>query len=121
MRDLQIMKAVKIIVVIVGMIAVLLVAALPALAADEWKPIDPAHLAMKAPVVEKDADAEVVLWEMRIEKESDRATISHYVRVKIFSERGRDSQGTVEIPYYNGVKIKDVAGRTIKADGQIVD
>src|SRR5258706_386901 len=31
--------------------------------ADDWKPIDPAHLAMKGPAVEKDADAEVIFWE----------------------------------------------------------
>ncbi len=34
--------------------------AAPALSADDWKPIDPAHLAMKTPMVEKDADAEAI-------------------------------------------------------------
>ncbi len=90
------------------------------LAGDEWKPIDPAQLALKAPTVEKDADAEALFWEMRVEKSEDKAVISHYVRIKIFTDRGREQQSTVELPYYKGLKIKDVAGRTIKADGQIV-
>ena len=89
-------------------------------AGDEWKPIDPAHLALKTPTVEKDADAEALLWEMRVEKSEDKAVISHYLRLKIFTDRGREQQSTVEIPYFKGIKIKDVAGRTIKADGQIV-
>ncbi len=87
---------------------------------DEWKPIDPAHLALKTPTVEKDADAEALLWEMRVEKSENKALISHYVRLKIFTDRGREQQSTVEIPYFKGIKVKDVAGRTIKADGQIV-
>jgi hypothetical protein len=89
-------------------------------AADEWKPVDPAQLALKTPTVEKDADAEALFWEMRIEKGEEKAVISHYVRIKIFTDRGREQQSTIELPYYKSVKIKDVAGRTIKADGQIV-
>ncbi|HEX4951686.1 MAG TPA: DUF3857 and transglutaminase domain-containing protein [Blastocatellia bacterium] len=91
-----------------------------ALANDEWKPLDPAQLAQKTSVVEKDADAEALLWEMRVEKSEEKATISHYVRLKIFTDRGREQQSTVEIPYYKGLKIKDVFARTIKANGQIV-
>jgi hypothetical protein len=95
----------------------------PALAQarDEWKPVEPAHLALAALKVEKDAGAEALLWEMRVEKEVERALVSHYLRIKVFNERGRESQSTVEIPYFKGVKIRDVAGRTIKADGQTVE
>ncbi len=28
----------------------------------DWKPIDPAELALKTPTVEKDADAEALFW-----------------------------------------------------------
>ncbi|MFN7926919.1 MAG: DUF3857 and transglutaminase domain-containing protein [Blastocatellia bacterium] len=92
----------------------------PTFAGEEWKSIAPTHLAQQASTVEKDADAEALSWDIRVEKSEDKATISHSLRIKIFTDRGREQQSTVEIPYYKGVKIKDVAGRTIKADGQIV-
>lgn len=100
----------------------LILAAAPTLAgSDEWKPVDPAHLALKAPMVEKDADAEVLLWEVNVEKKLEAAVLAHYLRIKIFSERGRDSHSKVELLFLNGSKIKDVAGRTIKPDGTIID
>ncbi|HEX6182885.1 MAG TPA: DUF3857 domain-containing protein, partial [Pyrinomonadaceae bacterium] len=106
-------------------------AAAPASAAfgPDWKPIDPSHLAMKAPVVEKDADAEVIFWEVRVADEMNgsvpRTVLTHYVRIKIFTERGRESQSRVDIlaPKIFGreIKINDIAGRTIKPDGSIVE
>jgi hypothetical protein len=95
----------------------------------DWKPIDPAQLALTAPVVEKDADAEVLFWEVRVSYEDsggDPGTIlNHYVRIKIFNERGRESQSKIDIfaPKFRGreFKIKDIAARTIKPDGTIVE
>ena len=46
--------------------------------------------------------------------------MSHYVRIKIFTERGKEN-ATVEIPRFGKRSIGDVAGRTIKADGTIVE
>src|SRR5262249_9696924 len=43
------------------------------------------------------------------------------VRIKIFTERGRDQYSKVDIPYSGKIKIKDVAARTIKPDGTIVE
>jgi len=92
---------------------------------DDWRPIDPADLALKASVVEKDADAEAIFWEIRVADELDggsaRKVLNHYIRIKIFTERGRESQSRVDIPYLNGASIKDVAARTIKPDGSIVE
>ena len=34
---------------------------------DKWKPIDPSDLALKEPKVEKDADAEALFWEVRVD------------------------------------------------------
>lgn len=106
-------------------------AASPALAGSEndWKPIDPAQLASTAPTVEKEADAEVLFWEVRVSYErsgGDPGTIlNHYVRIKIFNERGRESQSKIDIfaPKIRGreFKIKDIAARTIKPDGTIVE
>lgn len=88
----------------------------------QWKPVDPAHLAMKAPVVEKDADAEALLWEIYVNDSSDTTTdFTHFLRIKVFTDRGKESQSKIDIPYFNGVSITDIAGRTIKPDGTIVE
>jgi len=94
-------------------------------AGDEWKPIDPAHLALKSPTVEKDADAEGLFWEVRIDDNPEGDLIfDHYLRVKVFTERGRESQSKIDLIFgkmYGGeIKIKDIAARTIKPDGSIV-
>ncbi len=98
-----------------------LLASVPALAGDEWRPIDPAHLALKAPVVESDADAEVIFWDVQVDFSVDKTVFANYVRIKIFTERGKELMGKVELPYSSRNKIEDVAGRTIKADGAIVE
>jgi len=93
---------------------------------DDWKPIDPAHLALKNATVEKDADAEALFWEVRIDDNPEGDLIfNHYIRVKVFTERGRESQSKIDLPFgnlYGGeVQIKDIAARTIKPDGSIVE
>jgi hypothetical protein len=89
--------------------------------AQAWKPMDPAHLALKAPVVEKDADAEALLWEVYVNDASANTEYIHLLRVKIFSERGKESQSKIDIPYFNRTSIKDIAGRTIKPDGSVIE
>ncbi|MDQ1522550.1 MAG: hypothetical protein QOE47_474, partial [Pyrinomonadaceae bacterium] len=85
----------------------------------DWRPIDPAHLALKAPVVEKDADAEAIFWEVRVDDAEMDLIFTNYIRIKIFTERGRESQSKIDIiPFRPNARIKDVAGRTIKPDGQ---
>ncbi|MGH9936425.1 MAG: DUF3857 domain-containing transglutaminase family protein [Blastocatellia bacterium] len=90
-----------------------------------WKPIDPAHVALKAPVVEKDADAEALFWEVYFKDEWDgsipRKVFSHYVRIKIFSQRGVENHGKVDVVYSNRGAVRDIAARTIKPDGAIVE
>jgi hypothetical protein len=95
-------------------------------AGDEWKPIDPAHLALKSSTVEKEADAEGLFWEVRIDDNPEGDLIfNHYFRVKVFTERGRESQSKVDLVFgklYDGeTKINDIAARTIKPDGSIVE
>ncbi|MEK7831677.1 MAG: DUF3857 and transglutaminase domain-containing protein, partial [Acidobacteriota bacterium] len=88
----------------------------------QWKPVDPAHLAMKAPVVEKEADAEALLWEVYINTASDSGTdFTHFVRIKIFTERGKESHSKIDIPYLSSVSVRDIAARTIKPDGTIIE
>ena len=106
-------------------LAFIVLAATTALAREEawraWKPVDQSHLALKSPVVEKDADAEAIFWEVQVEPKDDKAIFTNYIRIKIFTDRGRESQSTVEIPYSSKDKIESIVGRTIKPDGTIVD
>src|SRR5579864_5782278 len=94
-------------------------------AGDFWNPIDPQELSLKSPKVEKDAAAEVLYWETRLDNELNSSghfatIVSHYLRIKIFTDKGRDS-AKVEVPYFRGWNIGNIAGRTIKADGVIRD
>jgi hypothetical protein len=90
-----------------------------------WKPIDPAHVELKAPVVEKDADAEGIFWEIYYKDEFDGSNaykiFSNYVRIKIFSQRGVENHGKVDIVYANRGDVRNIAARTIKPDGSIVE
>lgn len=93
---------------------------------EDWRPVDPAELSLKSPTVERDADAEALFWEVKIDDSADGDLIfSHYVRIKVFTDRGRESQSKVDLPYgrlYGSeIKINDIAGRTIHSDGSIVD
>lgn len=93
-----------------------------AVAQTQWRPVSPAELQMKTPLVEPDADAEAIFWEVRLDdKKSSKLMFSHYVRVKIFTERGRERFSKFDIPFTKGKKVENVAARVIKADGSIVE
>lgn len=90
--------------------------------ADEWRPIDPAEMALKAPVVEKDADAEAIFWEVRVDdSQLDQIAFNHHLRIKVFTERGKELQSKVDLQYDNSSRIKDIAARVIKQDGTIIE
>lgn len=87
-----------------------------------WRPITPAELAMKTPKVDPNADAEALFWEIRIDDQrSNSVTYNHYVRIKIFTERGRDKYAKMDIPFAKKISIDDIAARVIKPDGTVVD
>ena len=89
---------------------------------EEWRPVDPGDIALKAAKVEPNADSEAIFWDIRIDDGGySDLVLSHYVRIKVFNERGRERHSKMDIPYVNGVKIKDIAARTIKTDGSIVE
>lgn len=93
-------------------------------AGDEWRAIDPAELSSKTAVVEKDADAEALFWDVRVSDEVEgndvRTVLTHYIRIKIFTERGRESQSKVDIPYLSNWQITDIAARTVTPDNRII-
>ena len=92
----------------------------PALAAD-WLSVTDAELSLQAPKVEKDAAAEVLFWQVRVERSESWAFsgthFEHYIRIKLFNQYGCQSQGTVTLP---ASAEGTVSGRTIKRDGKIV-
>src|ERR1041385_8084213 len=88
----------------------------------EWRPVTPEELAMKTAKVEPDADAEAIFWEVRIDDSSDEnLSRQHYVRGKIFTDRGAEKDSKCDIPFPKKTKIKDIAARVIKADGTAVE
>jgi hypothetical protein len=87
----------------------------------DWRPVTPQELAAKTPVVEPDADAEAIFWEVRVDDSSvDGLVMKHYVRVKIFTERGRERFSKHDIPFEKGTRVKDVEARVTKPDGSAV-
>ncbi|HEX5706190.1 MAG TPA: DUF3857 and transglutaminase domain-containing protein, partial [Pyrinomonadaceae bacterium] len=112
------------------LVCIVTASAASALAGDSsWKPVDPAHLAMKSPVVDPDADAEAIFWEVRVSHEASGGEpgtqLDHYIRIKVFTERGRESQSRIDIPFAKlfgrETRIKDIAARTIRPDGTVVE
>ncbi len=87
----------------------------------DWRPITPQELSAKTPVVEPDADAEAIFWEVRVDDSStEELALKHYVRVKIFTERGREQFSKHDVPYLKGTRVKDVEARVTKPDGTVV-
>ncbi len=87
----------------------------------DWRPLTPSDLTMTSPVVEPSADAEAMFWEVRVDDSSaDELALKHYVRIKIFTERGREQFSRHDILYPKGTKIKDVVAKVTKPDGSVV-
>ena len=87
-----------------------------------WRPVSQQELGLKAAVAEPDADAEAIFWDVWIDdSDSDGFSMRHYVRVKVFTERGREKYSKFDIPYIRGLKIKDLAARVVRADGTSVE
>jgi hypothetical protein len=91
-------------------------------AGDDWRPVTPAELGLKSPAVEKDADAEAIFWEVRIDDSlPDELSLKNYIRVKIFTDRGKEKQSNIDIQYSGSARVKDIAARVIKADGSFIE
>ena len=108
-----------------GIFLLVLANTFPLAAAVDWKPVTPVELSQKTPKVDPAADAEAIFWDVRVEDRvsggEPQTVLNHYLRIKIYSAQGKESQGTVEIASANKVSITDVAGRTLKQNGQILD
>lgn len=107
-----------------GLAALSLLAA-GALQAADWKPITPEELALKKSATDPNADAEALFRDVRVRNEKmmfgyPTNVITEYVRLKIFTGRGKEKYSTVQIPYYGKSGVSGVEGRTIHPDGSIV-
>ncbi|HMS40821.1 MAG TPA: DUF3857 and transglutaminase domain-containing protein [Pyrinomonadaceae bacterium] len=92
-----------------------------AFAQGNWRQVTQAELDMKTPQVEADADAEAIFWEVSLDdKKRKKLFYNHYVRVKIFTERGREKFSKIDIPFTKGKIVEEVAARVIKPDGTFV-
>ncbi len=103
----------------------LLTIAAPIALAEDWQPIDPALLERTQPKLDPDADAEYILHKTRVEDRvlsgSEVVLIySHYVRMKIYTERGKEKYSTLDIAAPNDGTIQELKGRTILPDGKII-
>ena len=88
-------------------------------AADEWLPVNPADLALKDNPASPGSHAMILYRE--VHTDSAKSYVSEYIRIKIFTEEGKD-YGDVEIPFVKGVSdVKNVRARTIRPDGSIVN
>ncbi|PYT59906.1 MAG: hypothetical protein DMG46_08545, partial [Acidobacteria bacterium] len=85
----------------------------------DWQPFTAAELASER-TVDKSADAEALFWDIHIEQSESKTVLSHYIRIKIFTDRGVESQGRVDLPYGGRNSIKDIAARTIQPDGTVI-
>jgi hypothetical protein len=71
--------------------------------------------------VDESADAEVQAWDVRIDTSLLETRLNHYLRIKIFTPRGQEAQGTVSLAGSDLQKIEDVEARTTKPDGTVVE
>ena len=77
---------------------------------------------MKAPAVDKNAGVEALFWRVHVRDEvvggrDLQRVFYHYVRLKIFDEKGKERAATIDLPFSGKISILNVAGRTVKADG----
>jgi hypothetical protein len=93
--------------------------------AADWPAIAPADAALKAPRIDPQADAEALLWDVRVTDSDERDEFStilkHHVRIKVFSDRGREAHGTVELMYTPSRRVREIEGRTVAADGTVTE
>jgi hypothetical protein len=116
------MRTMRLLIFPLSIVCLGLLLPIPVVAGDDWRPVTPEELASKTPVVEKDADAEAIFWEVRIDdSQPEELSLKNYIRVKIFTDRGKDSQSKIDLPYLGSNRIKDIAARVIKPDGTIVE
>src|SRR5258705_12386388 len=90
-----------------------------------WAPVTDAERTLSSPVVDKNAGVEALFWRVHVldEARGDEfvRALHHYVRLKVFNEKGKAQVNTIDIPFGENTSIMYIAGRTIKPDGTILE
>jgi hypothetical protein len=91
-----------------------------------WLPITESEKQLNNPTVEKEAGAEVLFWRVHVVDEFISRTdlqrvFYHYLRLKIFDDKGKEKAATIDLTYGDRGSIIDISGRTIKPDGTILE
>ena len=91
-----------------------------------WLPVTDAERNLKTPLVDKNAGVEALFWRVHVRDEmlsgqELQRVFYHYVRLKIFDEKGKEKASIIELPFSDKEHIMYVSGRTIKADGSELD
>ncbi len=112
-------------------VAALLFVSISSAQKQQWQDVTSDELKMTKAVVDPNADAEAILWDVYISNEDDgsayHTVLHHYLKVKILNDRGRESFSKIDIPFGKisevgaSIKVKDIACRTTKADGSTVE
>jgi hypothetical protein len=93
---------------------------LVARAGDDWLPVPPEDLALKDNAKQPGADAMVLYREVNVD--AREASVSNYLRIKIFTQTGVEQQADIELPYNKAQEsIQGIRARTIRPDGSIVE
>jgi len=100
--------------------ALLLFAATPATAAAKWDPISPEDLAAKDSATNPGTDVEIL--DSRVEFSCSETTvrIHHTLRVKIYTQKGVNDRGALDVEWGENEYVTDLVARVVKPDGRIL-
>jgi transglutaminase-like putative cysteine protease len=98
-----------------------------AFAAETWRPVTPDILAIKAPKIDPEADAEALFSESWVDDYIQGDSFHHrterYIRIKLFNNRAVQKYGDVKVEYLPSMSttISDFKGRVLKPDGSVIE
>lgn len=91
-------------------------------AAYKWPAVDKAELVETKPKIDPEAGAEILFRDVELDhNDVDASADTYYVRVKIYDQRGVEAFSKIELPYDEDTRVKNIAARTIKPDGRVVE
>jgi transglutaminase-like putative cysteine protease len=111
----------------IALLGILVVLTLPQAgsARTKWEPIDPADQSLSGPTVDPEAGAEVLLWRIDVEDAitgpTVHSSVTHFLRTKVFNQQGTEAASKAEIVFDKGTVVFDVAARTVRPDGSVVE
>jgi Domain of Unknown Function with PDB structure (DUF3857) len=91
-----------------------------------WLPVSDAERNLKSPKIDPNAGVEALFWRVYVLDEfqggqDHRRVLDHYVRLKVFTDKGKDIASTIDLSFGGHTSILYVTGRTIKPDGGILE